>query len=302
MPRLSNRAKSTRLDRATSWDAMMRKKDDSRTAKADPAWALPRKCRSPKERSVSLSMPMGTRRCAGTPSMCSCRTCVLARWEAQPAISTARAGLRIDDGSEPSSASSQQDSSADGEQDESGRSEGAGAVPRGRSVGASVHQRGFRGFAFVKAVDHFCPLGSAGPAITVEAHDLPMGCTEQTLLMDDFKMSVLEQISPLPRSLPETLVTISRRKRNSVGGVAHYEVLFSSRSLTRERAISVDHLADAHDQKRHESEHSDAIGVAALLESTARTYGATAFELVDALRRVVPRQLGLSLDALTQTH
>ena len=299
MPRLSKRAKSTRLDRATSWDAMMRKQNNSRAAMADPAWALPRKRPSPQERSVSLSMPMGARRCVGTPSMCSCRACVLARWEAQPTTSTTRAGIRIDDGSEPSSTSSQQDSGADGEQEESGRSEGVGAVPRGRSLSASAHQRGFRGFAFVKAVDHFCPLGSAGPAITVEAHDLPTGCTEQTLLVDDFKMSVLEQISPLPRSMPETLVTVSRRTRDSVGGTAHYEVLFSSRSLTRERAISVDHLADAYDQRRHESEHSDAIGVAALLESTARTYGTTAAELVDALCRVVPRQIGLSLDALT---
>ena len=100
--------------------------------------------------------------------------------------------------------------------------------------------------------------------------------------------------------MPETLVTVSRRKHNSVGGTAHYEVLFSSRSLTRERAISVDHLADAYDQRRHENEHSDAIGVAALLESTARKYGTTAAELVDALCRVVPRQIGLSLDALTR--
>lgn len=88
-------------------------------------------------------MPVGSRKCvknSGVPT-CSCRECVLARWEAAPGacVATRRGAVRYNNS--PLSS-------------ENASSMGSGSTPR--SSDATPRSSGFRGFSILKAVDHVC--------------------------------------------------------------------------------------------------------------------------------------------------
>lgn len=144
--------------------------------------------------------------------------------------------------------------------------------------------------------------------MTLEACDLPAGGTEQTLVLDAIKLSVAEEPPPSStQALPETLVTVSKRRRTFSGdphGVLAssdhlFEVIFTSRAVRRERATSVEQLADTFDHARHSRvEQGDLETVANLLESAARTYGTTPDRLIEAVCRVAPREIGAVLTEL----
>jgi len=262
-----------RSARASRFEARLNSTD--RAAAADPAWQV----RKPTDKSsaTSISMPMGRRRCTGG-SDCTCKVCVLARWQASPPTG-ARVGVRLDGNSSWSS----DDESVEEEELELTRSKSAPP---------------FSGFSISSTLDLFEPASGVGPSLTLEARPLPDGGTEQTLTFDSgFKLSV-QEITPASGALPETLLTVLA----TAAGRTSPEVLYSRRSndglrglITRDRALSLDDLAARHGQPSRLSERGDASSAVAALERAARSYGTSAPELVEAVRSVAPPVMGASL-------
>lgn len=170
--------------------------------------------------------------------------------------------------------------------------------------------RAFTGFDLAKTCDHFSPLNGMGPPLVVECRDLPEGGVEQTLLLDALKLSVAEQppLAPRAQGLPEVHVAVSRRKHATAVftaatfepmGDAHYELIFASRTVLRDRATSVEQLADTFDAPRHgKVEHGNLESVVHLIDGAASAYGTTAEGLVEAVGRIAPPQLAVALSKL----
>ena len=175
----------------------------------------------------------------------------------------------------------------------------------------------FAGFVLDRAVDHFVPIGP-GPSWTLAALSAPGGGTEQQVAFDGMKLSVLERARPLTGALPETVVTVPKRRRLSAGsGVPRpseaWEVIYTSRRLSprltrpgeppaaagADLAAALDASAEGVSQASGPLVNGDAAAAAALLEVEARLYGATLDELVEAVRRVAPPQVGNSLAELS---
>jgi len=272
--------------RACSWSWQ----PSARDARPDPAWVREKKPQDSGEKTrlaPSRSLPVNSsqRSCSGTPA-CSCRTCVLSRWQAAAPAGNIRTGLRM-----PSS------SSATSDEDEA---EGI----RERSVSAPL----FRGFQIVSTRDQFVPTGGVGPSLIVEARHLPAdGGVEQTLLLDsNLKLSVVER-KPCEDALPETVLTVSKRpsRLEAPPGLASqsFEIIYSRRSNEcyggpRERTPSLDDLADERAQASRPVERGDPAAVRSALEQAARLYGTSAPELVAAVRNVVPAEVGAPLAVL----
>lgn len=254
------------------------------------------KPRSVSVDTVSLSMPVGTRPCTrntGLATTCSCRECVLARWNRSSSADARAAVIR-----------SPQSSSGEDEQSErSTRTSNADQSPRG------LDARPFRGFGLSKAIDHFGPLSGHGPSMIVEARDLPWGGTEQTLSLDMLKLSVVEQPPPSGSVAPtEVCVTVYKRRRTSpaltghafgsASAVSHdYEVVYSSRVAAFRGPATTVALLDA-STPPGQCVRGDLESVAAVLESAAQSYGTTTASLVEEARRVVPAQLGDALQSM----
>lgn len=263
----------SKMDRLSRWSEQL-STTDGRSATADPAWATYKKQRTAEDSDPQLNEAARAR---------------WERWEAATkATKSARTANRMD-------AFSSEDSYGESAEDErvSPASDAAGAA-NPRSLDA------FRGFGLIKAVDHFGPLNGSGPTMTIEALDLTGG-TEQTLLLGELKMTVLERAPAYsPRALPETVVTVYKGRGRAL---ASYERIYSLRALSRKRPTSVDDLAATSDQAAaRTSANGDADSVAALLQSAARAYGTSAAELVDAVRDVAPAQVGEALARLVSCH
>ena len=232
---------------------------------------------------------MSNRRCHAATSTCSCRACVCARWEAALPNSN-RTGRRRRQDSSSNPSSNEDWSKSDGEAGEE-------EVPA---------RRPFRGFVLVKAVDHFASRRGGGPEMRVEARDLPSGGTEQTLLLDELKLSVVEQSPAPPHARGESRVTVSRRRAAATApDEDDDEVIFTSQNLSRGPARSLgleaylDGLAAAGGQARvADAPSSDAPSVVPLLEGIARKHGLHARELLDAVQSVAPPEIGCALAGL----
>lgn len=239
-----------------------------RQSQVDPTWA-----RTKNEQSLFPPRAAGKRICkkdAGVES-CSCRECVFARWAVTPR--NTRAALRVGAGSRYSD-------------DESSTST--------QSSEPQLNHR-FCGFGLVKAVDHFGPVGGGlGPTMTVEAYDMPDGSIEQTLVLDAvLKLSVVEQPTPPHEAL------VTAYKRDGLDSTRLSEVIYRVRSNSNVRPTSVEELSGSSDQSNHEIiGHGDRTAVGVLLADIARTSSCSLSELVDAVRCVVPLQLGNALGSL----
>lgn len=259
-------SQSKRASRLARWETHMNCAA-GRKARADPAWlAEETKAKRPKQKSVTRPMTAGQRGCTGR-SGCSCRTCVLARWERMPT-------------SDPRVARVDISSFSDSSQSESAEVE---------------HSRGPFDFKLFKAVDHFQPIGNVGGNMCViEAVDLTDG-TEATVLLDDFKLSVRETTAEM------VIITVSKRLPATSDGTHEYEVVYTSRSrLCQAVPHSIDDLAASFGRERGAAEERGSMSsVWSLLENAAASYGTTVQTLIDSLHRIAPGQIGRSLVELT---
>jgi len=164
----------------------------------------------------------------------------------------------------------------------------------------------FRGFTHHKAVDHFAPNNGFGPGMVLEATNLPTGGIEQTLSLDGLKLSVVEE-RPRPGAAPETLIAVSQRLpriHSTPFSANEYELVYTMRSLRLARvltggaAISLDVLASVNDGAASSVERGEPAIVRPLLETTARMYGASVSQLVDAVQFAAPKEIGDALAAV----
>ena len=265
---------AAKQERLARWNTLA----NDRTGSADPTWAMQKRT---ADKHVHEGMKAGVRQCSGKQT-CSCRACVLTRWEAtSTTVVLSRTALRV------IAPSGDNDSRINISEEESMRL----SSPAERKSFGSFG--GFAGFGLVRAIDHFGPLRGVGPSMTVEAIDLDCG-TEQTMLLGDMKMSVCERT---PKSaFPETIVTVYRRRRTD----SAYEKLYAVRTLSRERPKTVERLAEACEQAKRTSEHGDVNSVGSLLKSISRDYGTTVADLVDAVCGVASAQIGEALTRLSR--
>lgn len=221
-------------------------------------------------RTRSESMPIGTRRCTGETA-CSCRACVLNRWDTTQTKSDRAGHAWIDGSSRRSSSSPRSSASSDTSQ---------APAPIASS------SRPF-GLAPLRTVDEFVPTNGRGPTISLEARRSSEleDELEQTLTLADLKLTIAADAAAAPAALSERVVTVSKRRRGD-----DFEVIFLSRGLSpSRRPASVDALAALSWQRsaaRFES--GDAAAVAALLEGAARSYGTSVPALLDAVHAVAP--------------
>lgn len=274
-----------------------------RNAQTDPAWLQPR---APQKNPVSMSMPVGSRRCTGSASDCSCRSCVLARWTATAPAHNTRAGIRAD-------ARSSSSWTCEDEEEEEAEAETA-ETERPRSYSAPP----FQGFDLAVSRDTYEPASGFGPALLVEARQLSSG-VEQTVTVDGgLKLSVLEQRAGGGDMLPERVLTVSKRPERprlapppalAVAPRPSFEVIYTKRaavdaeaarnfSSVRGRARSLDEHAYAHAQASRPVERGDAAAVRLALERAAALYGTNAHELVDAVVGVAPEAMRAPLVGL----
>lgn len=268
-----------------------------RNAKPDPSWVQPRK---PPKNATSVSMPVGggSRRCTGSATDCSCRSCVLARWTATAPAHNRRVGVRVDARSSWSSASEDEDAEqVEEEESTSGRVRSYSAPP-------------FCGFDLVASRDAYAPTSGFGPTLLVEARQLSSG-VEKTVTVDGgLKLSVLEREGG-PDAMPDRLLTVSKRPERLAAPPdpsaqrPSFEIIYTRRTteedqrgFSRHRATSLDEHAHAHAQASRPVERGDAAAVRAALERAARLYGTNAHELVDAVVGIAPDEMRAPLAGL----
>lgn len=216
--------------------------------------------------------------------------------------SNARAARRMPSSSSTASSAEESDEVEDDEDE---------VLQRSRSAPS------FRGFALTSTQDKYEPKSGLGPKLVVETRRLPAGLgVEHALTVDDdLKLCTVER-TPLPDALPETLCTVSKRSAQPDAPPGHasrdFEIVYSRLATvadateasgvfgdaTRERMTSIDALAGAGAQASRPVERGDASVARSALEQAARLYGTSRPELVDAMRTVVPPEMGATLAVL----
>lgn len=237
------------------------------------------------------SMPAGTRPCSGNSQSCSCRSCVLTRWqESLPSRKGGRQAFARESWtwSTPSSNASSKRSSA-----------------------ASDELRASFGFEPVRTVDEFAARNGRGPNIHIEEQYLQDdGTLEQTLKLNNLKLTLSLAGQQGQGSKPaadgsQRMLTVSKRRRageraNAINNsYSTYEVVYTWRghSTTSDRRPikSVDHLAARTQQALSKAETTgEAAAVTELVEGAAAAYGTSVVALVAAVHAIAP-ELGKAL-------
>lgn len=300
---IQTRSRTARAERAARWQQYAA--NVARPGLADPDHATKNKIsprRADEKLQRAFTMPEGKRPCSGDSSGCSCRACVLNRWQTRmPAAAANLNRAAVREVASWSSTSSASDKS-----------------PRNST---SSEHRAF-GFAVRRTVDEFVANNGRGPAMCIEARELSEGRVEQKITLADLEVSVIiEELSVGAarqlgeRALPERQVTVSKRRQTSRANAASndnpmnssqrssgaFEVVWRTRCLappstSLESPASLEEkleeLAARTKQRMGVVESGDAFAAAALLDAAAKAYGTSVEALVEAVRVVAPAERG----------